>query len=657
MSRLSTCFLAAITLMAGFTAQAQEFLPKVKCGAAKRHTAARTTTASPAEEDYDVKYVKLNLAVSNTSTHISGDVTTNAKVTATSLSAYVFELNPVLTIDSVLVNGVNRSVTSSAAIRTVSLPTALPHDTMFTVQVFYNGSPVSGTISSDPTGLNCIASPSWGNRVTFTLSESYKAYEWWPCKQALKDKIDSADIWLTVPDTLKAGSNGKLMAITTIDSNHLRYEWKERKPIDYYLISLAVGNYIDYSTYMHFSGGTDSMLLQNYIYNNSATLPYFRNVIDSTGMMVDFFSNLFGRYPFWKEKYGHAMAPLGGGMEHQTMTTMGFFSSPIVAHELGHQWFGDHVTCATWQDIFNNEGFASYSEYLFIDRFNNHTAALRDMRDRQDNVKSLPGGAVYVDDTTMENRIFDSRLSYDKGACLLHMLRFVIGNDSTFFHTFRDYQSQLHDSTGTIADFKAVTQSLVGATAGSMNIDTFFNQWAYKEGYPIYDVKWNQFGSDVYIQLDQSTSMPSSISLFKTPMEIKLHSASGDTVINIYNNQNSQLYRITWARPMLSMVIDPNYWLLYELHSMVKDTALNVGQVSKLKLSISPNPTSSYWTVDGLPEDALVTLADISGRVVYEQKTTTATLRVTADKLVPGVYVLKVVSGSDVATYKLVKGN
>ena len=649
--------IAAIALFSCSWSIAQESIAQNKCSYVKGASAQRTTVADVAEDNYDVKYVKLDLNVTNTSTYMSGNVLTRAKVTAASLAAYVFELSPILTIDSVLINGAPLSVSSTGVVRTVNLSTPLAHDAVFTAQVFYRGTPVSGTSMGGANGMNCIASPSWGNKATFTLSESYKASEWWPCKQSLRDKIDSVDIWLTIPDTLKAGSNGVLAAITTIDTDHVRYEWKERHPIDYYLISLAVANYVDYSYYMHFSGSTDSMLIQNYVYSNSATLPFFRSIIDSTGMMVDFFSSLYGRYPFWDEKYGHCMAPLGGGMEHQTMTTLGFFQSTIVAHELGHQWFGDHVTCGDWADIFVNEGTASYSEYLFIDHFRSHSGAIADIRERQTNVKTMPDGAIYVDDTTNEGRIFDSRLSYDKGACMLHMLRYVLNNDTAFFHVLQAYQGNWRDSTATIADFKMITELLNGVVVNGMDLDTFFNQWAYKEGYPIYDAKWNQVGSDVEIQLDQSTSKPASIALFQTPIDIKLHSAAGDTIVHIFNNQPSQLFHFTWSKAMLSMTVDPNYWLLYKLNSNVKDNTLGLQHLAQSALRIAPNPASNYWQLENVPADAQLTLTDISGRVVYETTTNNSTARVPADRLPGGIYLLKVISNKETVTYKLLKEN
>ena len=643
-----------VLIAIALSSYAQEEGKSRNCGYVKSKLGAKTTVADVAEDNYDVKYVKFDLNMSNSSTHIDGNVSTTAMVTASSLSAYVFELNPLLTIDSVLFNGSLLPVTGAGVVRTVTLPASLPAGTMFTAQVFYRGTPTSGTLSG-ALGINNIASPSWGNRATYTLSESYHANEWWPCKQSLRDKIDSTDMWITVPDTLKAGSNGTLANITAVDATHNRYEWKERYPIDYYLISVAVANYVDYSYYMHFSASTDSMLVQNYVYSNPATLPFFKSVIDSTGMMIDYFSTLFGRYRFWHEKYGHCMGPLGGGMEHQTMTTLGSFNGTLVAHELGHQWFGDNVTCGTWADIFMNEGFASYSEYLFIDHFRSHAGALANISDQQTNVKTAANGAVFVDDTTNEGRIFDSRLSYDKGACLLHMLRFVISDDNTFFQVLKTHQSQMQDSTATISDFKGIAQAVAGATVNSMNLDTFFTQWAYKEGYPIYAMRWNQIGNDVWIKLDQTTSFPSSVPFFYTPLEIKLHSATGDTVVRMYNSQPSQVFHFTWAKTMINTVFDPNFWLLYELTTTTHDFALDVNALSASAINISPNPAATFWLVNNIADNSSIVLTDVNGRLLWQQNDASGSVKVPAEKLASGMYVLRITNGSSVQNYKVVK--
>ncbi|MBA7534332.1 hypothetical protein ES705_26578 [subsurface metagenome] len=160
-----------------------------------------------------------------------------------------------------------------------------------------------------------------GASVTYTLSEPYFSKGWFPCKQDLPDKADSAYIFLTVPDSLMAGSNGLLTNIKQLDNGFKRYEWKTYFPIAYYLLSLSVADYIDYS-FMASTADGDSVLVQNFIYNDSLYFKENKDDIDATAEMIELFSQKFGTYPFKQEKYGHCVAPMGGGMEHQTMTTL-----------------------------------------------------------------------------------------------------------------------------------------------------------------------------------------------------------------------------------------------------------------------------------------------------------------------------------------------
>jgi len=642
-------------LLGGIFAAAQH-LPGTACHIAKSTAyTARATVADPAEDNYDVTYVKLDVAVNNYATSIGGSVTTRASAVVP-MSAYVFELDPMFTIDSVLINGALRPVITSGVVRSVSFASVVAAGSMFTARVFYHGAPPPGPVSPMQ-GINTLTDPIWNVQVTYTQSEAYTARDWWPCKQSLLDKIDSVDVWVTVPDSLKAGSNGLLQKVTHIDATHDRYEWKHRYPIDYYLVSIATANYADYSYYMHFTGSTDSMLVQNYVYPAMVSDPYSKGVLDSTGLMVDYFSTIYGRYPFWKEKYGHCIVHEWGAMEHQTMTTQGSSALDVstVAHELGHQWWGDNVTCGTWRDITMNEGFATFSAALFEEHFHSPAAMYEMMNRAQASVRHDDSGTVYTIDTSM-SRAFSGRLSYAKGACVINMLRWLINDDAVFFNLLQSYQLNRRFGNGTIDDFKNTAKALLGTRVNGISLDTFFHQWMYREGYPKYAVRWDQAGSNVYLRIDQDAAVPGSVPYFSLPVELTLHAATGDTTVRLLVDQPTQSFQFTWSRTMNNATVDPRHWLIYSLAAFIHDRTLSAADVSLQAVRISPNPATTNWVVRDIPANCVLTLADVTGRVLWQTANAGAQLNVSADQLAAGVYLLRVTTQAGSSqVYKLVK--
>ena len=343
-------------------------------------------------------------------------------------------------------------------------------------------------------------SPTWGNDVVWSLSEPFSAYEWFPCKQSLTDKADSSYFFITVPSNLKAGSNGLLENVIDLGNGFSRYEWKHRHPIVYYLISVSVASYVEYNVYANPAGAPNPILIQNYIYDNPQTLPYFQDDIDETVDFMELFYDLYGPYPFEGEKYGHCMAPFSGGMEHQTMTTQGFFTKGLTAHELGHQWWGDYVTCASWCDIWINEGFASYSEYLMLENLYPNEANGH-MADVHDNVMNQNGGSVWVLDSLNENRIFSGRLTYNKGAAIIHTMRYMINDDVQFFQMLKDFLTNHGNGTAYGVDFKNAMENASGE-----DFNTLFEQWYFGEGYPTYSLAWQQMGNDLIVEISHTSS-------------------------------------------------------------------------------------------------------------------------------------------------------
>lgn len=609
---------------------------------------AKVTVADPAEENYDIRHVKLDIALTNQSTEISGNVITTAVVVSPSMSDYIFELTEALTVDSVKINGQLRPFTGSGIIRKVALTTPFTQKSTFTAQVFYHGTAIPGNIFGRE-GLN--TDTAWGSRVTFTMSEPYRAREWWPCKQSLKDKIDSADIWITIPEGLKAGSNGILQTTNPMPGNKRRYQWKTAYPIAYYLISAAVAPYTEYSFYTKLSA-TDSVLVQNYIYVNPKFLAENRRRIDSTGIMIQFLSGLFGDYPFKKEKYGHCIVPLFGGMEHQTMTTQGDFGHSLTVHELAHQWFGDHVTCATWKDIWLNEGFASYAEYLFEERYRTPAEAYEHMRIFHDRALKAPFAAIYVDDTTNPTRIFDGGLTYSKAAAVIHMLRFVMDNDDKFFELLQRYQQQFAFGNATTEDFRLLAEQVTG-----LNLFPFFNQWIYKQGHPVYTATWNQVFDRVFIKIRQEGAAPLSQNVFETPLELKLSSAGKDTLVKVEVSTDSQVYYFNWNQTMLGMSIDPGNHILNDVKNITHDGTLGLNEVISNDIIAYPNPSNGDWYVIGLNTDYYMTVTDINGRTLWRQNNgNIRAISIPTATFANGMYILQLYDREEkVKTFKLIK--
>ena len=643
---------------------------KSKRGVRQASTAhARTaSTLPPLENKYDLKFYHLNLNVERNTLFISGNVKSIAKVVAASLDSFAFVLHTNHTIDSVYVNGAKRNFVRRDSLVCATAGTPIPQNALFDAVVYYKGTCPSGGTAAIGDGYNYATSPSWGNQVTWSLSESLCAYQWFPCKQDLRDKIDSSWVFATTDSANMVGSNGLLKAIVPV-GNKKRYEWKSKYPIDYYLISVSTAKYRQYNFYAKpLYIGLDSIFIQNFVYDNAITNSAWNTqkiALNKMKQTIEMESKLFGMYPFYKEKYGHCMAPLSGGMEHQTMTTLGFFDFELDAHELGHQWWGDHVTCSAWKDIFINEGWASYTEYLcdqYLPSISGMSAATK-MNNVHTSVMSQPGGSSYFTnaDTMDANVIFDSRLTYDKGSAIVHSLRYEINNDSTFFRAIRSFQATYGGSTASVIDFRNFMQTYTG-----LNFVQFFNQWYYGEGYPTFDVKWNQGGSNFVMQSTQTQSMPSSVPLFQTPVDYKIsRTAMADTIVRLQHANGVENYTLSLNGTVTAIAVDPNNWILNKVIGPVKDNSLPTGTTTATGIEtqeaplvfVGPNPTSAELNVYLYNSGkATVEVTDLSGKTVLVKAMETQA-QLDISKFANGVYMVTVknAEGNAVKVTRIVK--
>ncbi len=600
---------------------------------------------NPIMDKYDIHFIKLDLEVTDLSTYISGNATIQAKAIK-ELDTLMFDFSNYMTIDSVLINDKKTSVDHSNNIIQYIFDTPLNINEEIKTQIFYHGTPYQYG-----GGVTHSYDNQWNKNVTWTLSESFHAMEWWPCKQVMSDKIDSTHIFLTCDNDCMAGSNGLLKNIVTLPNNKKRFEWKSFHPINYYLISYAVAEYQDYSIYAY-PEGSDPIPIQNFVYNNANYLDYNKSAIDQTASMIELYSEKFGLYPFADEKYGHCLTTLGGGMEHQTMTTLGNFGYTLVAHELGHMWFGDYVTCATWQDIWINEGLTSYTEYVALENLISYSEAQSWMSTAHTLALEEPYKGVYIpfEDAFNEGRIFNYRLSYKKGAALVHMIRHEINNDDLFFSSLRNYLSEYADSVATGEDFKNSIESSTG-----INFDPFFDQWYFGKGHPKFDVNYAQIDDTLLLTVSQSTTT-SETPLFQMHIDYQINYQGGDTTVRLYQSQNIETFKIPLSQTVANIIVDPDNWILNQQGNV--DSIESPGSNQSL-FSFYPNPAKETIQINFNPKlyrtEKRIQIIDLNGLIIKDYKLSFTSEPVDISYLSNGFYFIRGISENNVYTYKFLK--
>ena len=574
---------------------------------------------------YDVRFYHINLETSATSLFISGSTLVKVSVVVPHLARVVLQLTTLLQVSGVKVNGAATTFSHQTGYIFIELGTAAAAGDILDIEVSYSGTPPNGP------GINRSTSTTWGKTIIWTLSESFHAAEWFPVKQDLRDKADSVYIFITAPRPLQGISNGVLTDVVDLGDNKRRFEWKSRYPITYYLISMTVGDYIQYDLTADVNGVTVPQ--PNYVYNSPGCLETYKDAIDKTPMLIGLFSDIFIPYPFAGEKYGHVMAPFNGGMEHQTITMMGLFNFWLIAHELAHQWFGNYVTCATWQDIWINEGFASYCEYLAYEFTGQEAAAKTWLATAYDRARTMPSGAVYLtpSEALNESRIFNSALSYKKGAALLHMLRREIADDEIFFGALRRFLTEFGDSTATGLDFLDV----VNRHSGN-DYRWFFDQWYFGKGFPTVNAGFVRKIDRTVITLRQTPSDQSN-PFFRMSLRVRIEyeDYSRDTILDWRCNEQAFVIP-SYDRPV-RIVIDPDSDIL------MTRTAV-AGVYEDYDLVIWPVPFSDRLFID-IPVNMAateVTVTNFAGVRVHKSEVLGIRSEIETSGWAPGQYVIMI---------------
>jgi aminopeptidase N len=504
---------------------------------------------------WDLTYNRLELEVNPAVRRISGEVYFEFTSLSNNLSELVIDLSDELEIERIFSDTGELDFTHANHKITIELLQALNYEERghFTVQ--YSGIPTTSGFGSFSQNFHSDGIP-----IISTLSEPYGAKDWWPCKQSLSDKIDSIDIIVHSPAPHRTASNGLLISDDVIDGIRTCH-WKHRYPIVTYLVFISVTDYAIYSDWA-FPGTENQIEILNYVY--PSRLEYAKERTPLTVDLLELYTNLFGEYPFIKEKYGHAEFSWGGGMEHQTMSSMGSFSDGLIAHELAHQWFGNYITCGSWSEIWLNEGFATYLTGIYLENLNADPWWRRWREQIIRVVTSQPGGSVYVTDTTGVESIFNGRLSYNKAAYVLHMLRGQLGDDD-FYKGIRGYLNDERVVHG-FATSDILRENF--EQAADTTLTAFFDAWIYGEGHPVYQLNFYLRENTIKIDISQTPSAANG-PFFAMKIPVTLYHNGNPQTHWLHNTQAFESIEVETGYIPDSINVNEELWVLGEFSQNV----------------------------------------------------------------------------------------
>lgn len=308
-------------------------------------------------------------------------------------------------------------------------------------------------------------------------------------------------------------------------------------------------------------------------------------------------------------------------MEHQTCTSLYYaaYTPGLIAHELGHQWFGDLITCADFGHIWLNEGFATWTEAYWLEQSQGMAAYHAEMAA----ARYLGPGSIFVEDPSNFYAIFDYNLSYLKASWVPHMLRHILGDDD-FFAALQLYRATYGYGSATTEDFQAVLEEVSGR-----DLAAFFQQWIYGTYYPIYTFSWTAVPAGAATRVDvRIEQTQSATGLFTMPLDIRIDTSAGAETFVVENSEQVQWYSFQVDGTATDVQLDPDNWVLRSvIDAGVAPVAAATPQAARI-LRNAPNPFNPSTSIQFvLPTAAAVKVSvyDVSGRLV----------RVVADAVMP----------------------
>ena len=503
---------------------------------------------------FDILHYDLSIDLYPDKSIIIGDAVITGVITDHSLNTIDLNFYDNLDISSVTVNGIKAEYTNMDNL--LQVKNGGVKDT-FKIEVLYKGRPKHAGLSGFVFGEISKTS------VVYNLSEPDFACTWFPCKDVPTDKA-FLDIRITNDSSDISASNGILVDVKT-SGDRRTYHWKTIYPIATYLVSIYSAKYVTFSDKYISQDGKDTLPLLYYVFPKD--LENAKVDFADHPKYIDFFAKTFGEYPFIKEKYGVAefLWQLGA-MEHQTLTGIGSnfvkgrnTNPDVYIHELSHHWWGDAVSPSTWKDIWLNEGFATYSEVLYLEHTGGSKALQAEMLRKYRNDFE---GKLY----NPLNDLFGA-IEYDKGAWVLHMLRRETG-DSLFFNILRTWFATYKYKNASTEDFKRMCQVIT-----KKDLTKFFDQWVYNgEGEIELQYKWtvekNPDGFNLRIHMEQTQK---GYDTYVFPIDFQITLDNGTIVNETFNVvSRTQEFGVVLKDMPREIETDPNSWLLATIKEVKK---------------------------------------------------------------------------------------
>jgi aminopeptidase N len=555
---------------------------------------------------YNVLHYFIVLDLPMDSRYLEGAVTISARSNEDNLTMVDLHLLG-LDVDSVRVDGVIATYSHIDETLFVNLPQPQTQGDSFDIMVGY-----SGTGSGN---MGYLRYTTYGT-VTYTLGCPFSTRRWMPCYDRLWDKADNGvECYITVPDSFMVCATGEYLGCV-VSGDEATYHWKHGYPISPYLIHFASSKFMTYSNW-YSPAPAESIEIRYFFWPEDSSYAYTAFSL-CTDMMY-FYDSLFGDYPF--ECYGmDVVYPFYYlGMEHQTLATITrTWIRPTpdyygIAHEMSHMWWGDMVTCFGWQNVWLNEGFGTYSDALYLERREGHGAFINEMISRRNDYfweEAAYPRPIY---DPPEDSIFTWGHTYCKPSWVLHMIRYLCGDDVVWLNLMAAYRDSFEYKNASTDDLNRIMNQVLNG-----DYDWFFDEWVYDMYYPIYDVVWNKLYEtpNWRLVLDITQTQPLGPAVFHMPLPIGVDYASGDTIITLAINDSPQHFEFLLPQEPMDIIVDPETWIIQ------KNTVTGVLEdVAHKKVSINRLRTVGRAIEVELSAPMFVKIYDITGRKIYESFT------------------------------------